>query len=88
MKIDDNTPLVTVNRAPRNIVLTNGDRHAEINFEGGVVTFSGDLPCDEAAQAFFKALGFLLFQKEREMAERIASLEAEVATLTTFRATP
>lgn len=48
----------------RNIVLTNGQGlRAVIDFSGDRVTFSGDLPVDEAAQKFFDAVGHLLRAK-------------------------
>ena len=44
-----------------NIILTHPDgRKAIIDFGGEKVTFSGDLPIDEAAHTFFVAVGELL----------------------------
>lgn len=50
----------------RNIVLTNTDgKQAVINFDGPVVTFTGDMPVDEAARRFFDAVGHLLKSASR-----------------------
>jgi hypothetical protein len=43
--------------APRSIELTNAEgKRAVIDFSGEVVTYSGDMPVAESAQAFFEAL--------------------------------
>jgi hypothetical protein len=51
----------TFPKPTRTVVFTNDSgKRAVIDFSGDSVTFSGDLPIDEAAQIFFKAVGHLL----------------------------
>lgn len=54
--MDDQAIPISQMEPPRTFTMHNGDKEAVIDFSGDEVTFSGDLPIDEAAKLFFNAV--------------------------------
>lgn len=55
MKLDQAIPMFKM-EPTRTLALHNGDKEAHIDFGGDEITYSGDLPIDEAAKLVFEAV--------------------------------
>lgn len=59
--MSDGSTISFTTPAYHNIILSNKKgQQAVIDFSGDIVTFSGELPVDEAAQLFFQYVGHYL----------------------------